>query len=206
MTALLKSSVGQGMTNWVISRIFQNSFTGGARELARRSIPYFYPRCRVRVVKNFRYSVEVTPIFPDYLFIFSPGRWYHLQEIPGIISFVKFVDDQPYRSNALDEEVHDMMRTVDADGFCPAPDAMRIKSKLGRFVKNDNVQIVSGAFSGISGVVEDVSGSKVTVSSGGARVRTDEDHLVLMSVDDVVNHHLSKGRSRRMRHMQSTMA
>jgi transcription antitermination factor NusG len=183
------------VSDWVISVIKHQNFKGLALELDRRQVTYFYPRCRVRRVRNFRYVTQVIPILPSYLFIYTPKYWYHLLDAPGLLTFI-MREGRPYRSISLDQTIKRERSRLDADGLSAVPDAMRIKERLSKFIIGDRVRIVDGVFSGVSGEVQHAKAGSITVATGYARLKTSEDNVILEPPEMAVDYALKKRRRR----------
>jgi len=117
-------------------------------------------------------------LYPSYLFVNSPRRFYQLLSVDGVIGLVsRRTERVPFRSEALDTAVEKLAMAADAEGRVPAPPRI-LKSKFNR---GDHVYVTAGVFRDQRGVFETFreGRSQVSLASGAMLTLADSDLALL---------------------------
>lgn len=139
------------------------------------------PEQEVYEEKNGEQVSKTKKIFPGYVLvqmIMSDEAWYVVRNTPGVTGFVGSHGAGSKPSPMLPEEVDDIMRSIGVN-----PRKVAITLELGQ-----SVEITSGAFSGMEGIVEafDEDKGKVTVSVEmfGRETDTELDYSQVKEIDE----------------------
>ena len=131
--------------------------------------------------KNGEQVSKMQKTFPGYVLIqmiMSDEAWYVVRNTPGVTGFVGSHGAGSKPSPLLPEEVDDVMRSIGVN-----PRKVSIELELGQAV-----EITSGAFAGMEGIVEafDEDKGKVTVSVEmfGRETDTELDYSEVKEIDE----------------------
>jgi transcription antitermination factor NusG len=151
---------------WLVARVNPILERRAARQVARAGHLSFAP--------HYVGDGRRRALFPSYLFIRSPSRWYHLLGMDGIVGLVaKRSEAGVFRSLGLDTAVEKIMMTADSGGNVPCPPRI-IRS---RFVRGDRVRVVAGVFRDCLGEFSEFRAgrSRVCLASGAVLTLNDDD-------------------------------
>lgn len=119
--------------------------------------------------------------FPGYVLvqmIMSDEAWYVVRNTPGVTGFVGSHGAGSKPSPLLPEEVDDVMRSIGVN-----PRKVAIELEVGQ-----NVEITSGAFAGMEGIVEDFDEDKgkvtVSVEMFGRETDTELDYSQVKEIEE----------------------
>lgn len=150
------------MADWLVAQVSHQGHLVASKHLKRIGLESHYPLCRRTYGRPQR--TEVRALFPGYMFVRSPVKWYCIvecsSEIFGIVA--KSSDLEPLRSRALDAYVEDLIKRRDRDGFLPAP------PKRSKFLRGDKVYVSSPAFEGLASFFKQRGddGAEVSLANG----------------------------------------
>ncbi|HIZ71572.1 MAG TPA: transcription termination/antitermination protein NusG [Candidatus Atopostipes pullistercoris] len=139
------------------------------------------PEQEVYEEKNGEMSSTMKKTFPGYVLVqmvMSDEAWYVVRNTPGVTGFVGSHGAGSKPSPLLPEEVDSVFRSMGMN-----PRKVEIQLSLG-----EHVEIISGAFAGMEGVVEsfDEDKGKVTVSVEmfGRETDTELDYSEVKQIED----------------------
>lgn len=131
--------------------------------------------------KNGETVSKMKKAFPGYVLvqmIMSDEAWYVVRNTPGVTGFVGSHGAGSKPSPLLPEEVDDVMRSIGVN-----PRKVAIELEVGQ-----RVEITSGAFSGMEGIVEDFDEDKgkvtVSVEMFGRETDTELDYAQVKEIDE----------------------
>jgi transcription antitermination factor NusG len=156
---------------WLVVRINPLMAARALRQTGRLGHLAFHPRYLERGNER--------SLFGSYVFISSPGRWYHLLDMDSIVAIVcNRSDGTPFRSKALDASVELLLKQADDDGYVPRPKIVR-KS---RFLRGDRVRVLSGVFRDCCGEFNSFCDgrSRIQLDLLGASVTLDDSDIALI--------------------------
>lgn len=150
------------MADWLVARILGTYSDQIERHLARLKLPSFQPRCLLDRISHGKVCHVVRPIYPNYLFVRSPLRFYHILDLDGVVGIIR-CGDAPWRSDLLDRVVEVMIGKLDADGLLPAPVVLARKHAYKSFHKGERVKVTTGVMRGLCGSIEELRGQSAFV-------------------------------------------
>lgn len=131
--------------------------------------------------KNGETVSKMKKAFPGYVLvqmIMSDEAWYVVRNTPGVTGFVGSHGAGSKPSPLLPEEVDDVMRSIGVN-----PRKVAIELEVGQ-----RVEIKSGAFAGMEGIVEDFDENKgkvtVSVEMFGRETDTELDYAQVKEIDE----------------------
>ena len=143
------------MECWYLAQIKPNSHRIAVRNLNRQGFKTFLPMYEVTRRKGLRFTTDVTPLFPGYIFVSIDGQsapWRKINNTMGISRLVSF-SGAPTPIPV--ELISSLMRRYDKEGkvLYQTP-----------FSPGDSVEVLSGPFANFVATVEEIdAGQRISV-------------------------------------------
>lgn len=138
------------MEQWIAVRTKPNREAWAGENIFRQGYKFYLPRFKERVIskKTRRLEWVVRPLFPGYIFVFTPGPWRWLTGTFGV-STVVCVGDTP--APLPKGTVEKIKRGEGDDGYIILPGTPRPS----KFRPGQLVRITEGPFQGYEGAVDE---------------------------------------------------
>jgi transcriptional antiterminator RfaH len=130
------------MAYWAATRCLPRRERTAEKFLQQAGFEVYLPQIRERKLLRGRRVQMLSPLFPGYCFTRIELQWHAARWCPGVVNLVRNADGLP--AHVPDEIIADI-RKREKRGVVELP-------QLARFKVGDQVQVISGAFSGRHGL------------------------------------------------------
>jgi transcription antitermination factor NusG len=158
------------MPSWLVARTLPNRERLVQKRLVLAGTSSYYPIFSHSVIdrRTHRPRVTIEPLFPCYLFVHSPYRFYFIRETEDVTSVV-MDGETAARSRGLDRAVEKMIRIENRDGMIEMP------VKRSKFATGDRLRIMAGVFQDLLGTCVGTADEQfgVLLDMLGRKVRVD---------------------------------